>query len=135
MLSELSSSFENLTPEQRQLLAVHIELRNTYLEQTIKLNRLRVALLVQSTPEGEMQVKEFAAKKVAPLRIKLHEHSKKLRESAVDVETLKSMLPMVLMALTSSINLPLVMNALGIEPDMIEELVANARDYIKTGME
>jgi peptidoglycan hydrolase-like protein with peptidoglycan-binding domain len=71
---------------------------------------------------------------VAPVRSRMMEISTELAKQAVDIDKAKAMLPMVLMALSQSVNIPLLMASLNIEPDMVESLTKQLKQYFESGM-
>ncbi|HET6746806.1 MAG TPA: hypothetical protein VFH06_01730 [Candidatus Saccharimonadales bacterium] len=131
---ELSGSFDSLDPEKRRKLADYLEVRNEYLEMTIKLNELRIRTLVEPTAANQDAVNNYASAVLAPMRAKHNELASNLVRDAVNVESLKGMLPMLAMALTSSIDVPLLLTTLNVDPDMIEKIVGEASSFFKRGM-
>ena len=134
MLSEISGSYEGLSGEQRSSLADLIEVRNEYNQALIILNQMRIEVLRNYTEEGEARLTDFSAAIVSPIRIRVSTQLVGIMKDVVDVEGLKGMMPMVVMALLGNINLPLVLNAIGLEPDTIEELINLTKDFFKQGM-
>jgi hypothetical protein len=136
MFGEISTSYRGLSDTQRAALAELFALRNEYYAQATKLNNIRLRVLQDPTPGGEDEVREFAAVMVTPVRMRMVEATGKLlTEEALDLERLKGMLPMVLMALTQSVNVSLLMNLLDVEPDIVEKMLEQVREYFSSGMQ
>lgn len=124
-------SFEHLDPETREVLISLIEKRTAYFAHQTELNRLRIAAIRTPTPEALQAVEEYAATHVRPLRESMAPEMTKLMEQAINVERLMNMLPMVLSALTTSVDVPLLLTILGADPDMISTLVGSAQEYFR----
>lgn len=135
MFSGTMSGFDSLTDEQRQKLAELFELRIEYFEHLRVLYGLRLQQLNNPSEAAEQQALGYSAAVIAPLRTKMTEIGVELAKQAVDVDKAKAMLPMVLMALSQSVNLQLLLTALNIEPDMIDTLTGKLKDYFESGME
>jgi hypothetical protein len=133
-MSDITGSYADLTAEQREKLAAYLTLRNEYLPAQIELNRRRIAVLTNYSPAEEAAIQEYSATVVAPLRLKFSQSWIELLKDSVDVKAMESMLPMVLMVLTQSINVPMLLTTLGLEPDSIDQLTHGLSSYFKKGM-
>jgi hypothetical protein len=134
-MRDITGSYASLSAEQRAKLANLLKLRNEYNAELFELNTRRIAVLLNYSEAGEAAVREYAALVVAPLRRKVaSETSKVISEEAIDMDSLQSMLPMALMALTQSVNIPLLLTAAGLEPDMIEQFTTKVSSYFQQGM-
>jgi hypothetical protein len=136
MLDELSSfpSLDTLDDETRTRLANLLSNRNAYLAEMIKLNELRVDGLLNPTPAKQEAIDAFNSTVVAPLRDGLTSDTLALLGTAVDIDSLKDLVPFMLAGALRSINIPLLMATLGFEPDTINKLVKEISEYIKSGM-
>ena len=134
MFGELNGDLADLEPDLRRKLAQFLERRNTYLTQTQELNRRKVALLVNPTPATRRDLEDYISAVIAPARERLYEDTIELFKEAVDVQKLKEMLPMALMALSEAVNFPILLTLLGADPEDIEKLVGKLRDYFSRGM-
>lgn len=135
VFGEISGSFGDMTPEQRTNLAELVALRSEYYAQVVKISDKLINVLQHPTPEGEADLRELSSALVAPVRSRFADKQRDvIVGDCIDLNELKGMLPMLLMALTQSINLPILMTVLNLEPDMIEQLVGLATDYFKSGM-
>jgi hypothetical protein len=134
VFAELSGSFDSLDPEKRRKLAEYLEVRNEYFEMSIKLNELRIRTLVEPTAANQDAMNDYASAVLAPMRLKHNELASGLVKDAVDLSKLKDMLPMLAAALTSAIDVPLLLTALNADPDMIEKIVSDASAFFKKGM-
>jgi|GEM_PF-5788583 len=133
-MRDITGSYANLSAEQRAKLANLLKLRNEYTAELLKLNERRIAVLLDYSEAGEAEARGYATLVVAPLRRKVVEASRDLYEDAIDMEALQSMLPMALMALTQSVNIPLLLTTAGLEPDMIEQFTTKVSSYFQQGM-
>jgi len=134
LISDITGSFAGLTDEQREKLSAYLTMRNDYLLAQIELNRRRAAVLKNPSPAEEAAIREYSSIVVAPMRRRCGQTALGLMQDSVDVEALESMLPMVLMALTQSINIPLLLATIGLEPDSIEQVTSGVSAYFKKGM-
>lgn len=130
----ISSSYEDLTPEEREKAADLIESRNDLALKMFELNRMRVQVLRNYTPEGEQALANFTSTMIAPLRAHASTQKAALLQDAVNVEGLKSLLPMIAMGLLQNINIPLLLTATDVDPDVINEMMAMAKKFIKDGL-
>ncbi len=130
----VQSGYASLSEEQRKALASMLEDRNTYMEHGVKLNELRIIALRDGTPESEQRVNDYASTVVAPLRKAVAAKANALIVEGIDLDGLKSVLPMIGLALLGAVNLPLLMNASGVDEDMITEFTDMLSQYLKQGM-
>lgn len=134
MFAELSASFDSLDPEQRRKLCNYLEVRNEYLEASIKLNELRMRALVEPTAANQDAIDNYASAVMVPARTKHSMMLAELAKEAVDVQKIQEMLPMLAAAFVSAINVPLLMAALNADPDMIEKIIGEVSSFFKRGM-
>lgn len=130
----LDSSLDSLSPEDRERLADLLEARLALAEQQRVLNQMRITHLRDPKAVSEEQVNGYAKDIIAPARSRISEQQVLLLQSSIDAQKLKDMLPMILLAVTQSINIPLLLAALNIEPDMVEDLVKHIKEFIDSGM-
>lgn len=134
MFSGLDSGFDSLSEDQRQKLIELFQLRIEYHDHLKVLYGLRLQQLTNHSPAADQQVSGYSSAVVAPVRSRMMEISTELAKQAVDIYKAKAMLPMVLMALSQSVNIPLLMASLNIEPDMVESLTKQLKQYFESGM-
>lgn len=134
MLGNMNSSYSSLSEEQRASLTEYLTVHKEYLEASLKLDSLRITALANPTQANEEAMRTYTSTVVAPIRTKMGSMAKGLIEESIDTDKLMEMLPMVLMALTGAINLPLLLNTFNIEPDRIESTIGKASSYFKRGM-
>lgn len=134
MFGELFPSLTEMDRETREKLANLLSDRNEYLEQQQTLNKLRIEMLRDGTPESEQRVKDFNSAVVVPLRAKMTPVILELFQKSVNVEGLKSIMPIIVMGLMQSVNLPLLFATAGVELDAAEEIINTIKDYVKKGM-
>ncbi len=119
----------NLTPDQEAQLAEVLDARIEYTEaKTVLLKMRRNMLNGRVTKE---QVDDYALIVVAPLRLKLTAAVAPLVPSIVNVEQIKTMLPMAVMALLSGINVKLLLELLELDSDQVDEMIAAIQEYIR----
>jgi len=134
MFSGISGSYEDLTEEQRSSLADLLEVRDEYNKALVTINQMRIELLRNYSLAGEQRLNSYSTLVLTPIRARTGELTIGLAKEAVDFEGLKGMLPMVLMALAGNINIPLLLTAANLEPDVIDNVISAAKDFIKQGM-
>jgi len=78
---------------------------------------------------------DYSSTVVAPLRLRVAEYVNPLLEKSVNVDGLKGMLPMLLMALMQNVNVPLLLATVGLDVDNIKKLMELSSDFIKNGMD
>ena len=130
MINALLPPLTDLDEETRLELANYLRGRNEYLEATRTLNELRIQMLIDGTPESAERASDYASTVVGPLRDGLTPRLIGLLKKSVDFESLKGMLPMVVMGLMRSVNLRLMLTTIGYEPDVIDKLVNMIKDYV-----
>ncbi len=119
----------NLTPEQEEQLAKVLDARIEYTEaKTVLLKMRRDMLNGRVTKE---QVNDYAHIVVAPLRLNLTTAVTPLVPDIINVEQIKSMLPMAVMALLNGINVKLLLELLELDSDQIDEMTAAIQQYIR----
>lgn len=134
MFAGIDNGFDSLTEEQRQKLAELFALRVEYYEHLRVLYGLRLQQLNNPSEAAEQQALGYSSTVIAPIRTKMTEIGVELAKQAVDIDRAKAMLPMALMALSQSVNLPLLLTSLNIEPDMIDDLSKKLKEYFESGM-
>ena len=134
MFGEISSSYGELSPEQKQTLASFLADRNEYLTLQVRLNELRIQVLNNPTPAAEEQLQDFASAVVAPVRDRLSQQVLDLVGESVNVDKIMQMLPLLLLTMAQSVNIPMLLTVINLDPDMIEKLIGSASDYFKSGM-
>lgn len=132
MFDMLSTSFASMDAADRAILARLLDKRNEYLAKTIKLNELKIAALTNPSAANEAAVNDFSTAVIAPLRDAMQDDVRALLQKAVDVDGLQSMLPMILAGALQSVNITLLLTAIGIDPDMISKLVKEIKEYISS---
>jgi hypothetical protein len=135
MLGFDSTSYASLTDEQRKTLLDLVRAKDDYMEVGRELNKLRAAALLNPCQKTQEAMENYASAVVAPKRLRVAELQMSLVTGAVSIEKLQSMLPMVALALTQSINLPLLMAALDFDPDVTQKALTDLSAFFKKGME
>lgn len=128
-----SESFlTELDADERETLRRVNQARQEYLEALVKFHQMREQVLANPSIEAEKSLRDYSKTVIAPLRRDMSADVGKLLEKSVDVDGLKSMLPMILLAVSRSVNLPLLMETLNLDSDMIEDTVTKLKDYIRS---
>jgi hypothetical protein len=123
--------FDELTEEQKAKLLEVLELRTKFYRYAREMTRRQIELLRDPSPLAEEELKEFIAEFVTPVRREMAQKGVELSRDAIDIETMKSILPMILMAVTQGVNLPLLMTALGLDTDITIEAFGQIKKIIK----
>ena len=123
------SMFESLDADTRLAVANLLQQRNEYAELMMEVNRRKIQILMNPTAEAEQDLAEYTSAVVAPMRMKMSQDTVALLGKAVDVEAIKGLLPIILLGLTQSIDLPLLFTVMGLDPDMIAESVGYIKEY------
>jgi len=129
MFKEISGSYAQLSAEERDTLATLIQARIDLAEKTAVLDRMRVKVLRNYTPEGETELAEYARTVLDPLRRSVTTQQSEMAMSAIDVKSLKALLPMILLGVSQGINLPMLLATMNVEPDHVEVMVKAAKEY------
>ena len=123
------SAYATMDAAKRRKLADLLHHRNEYSAMVTKVNNQKIQILMHPTAASEQELAEYTRTTVAPMREKLQKETVALMVQAVDVEGLKQMLPMLLAAVANFVDLPLLFEAAGLDPDMIEEALGLLREY------
>ena len=135
MFEEIAKgSFANLTPDQRTKLAELLRTRAEYLAKAADFARMRVDLLENFTPEKEAGLEVYSSAVLAPMRSDMSRQITELLPETVDVEQLKSLMPLVVAGMLGSVNFALLTTVIGIEPDQVSRLESAIMEYTKRGI-
>lgn len=134
VFSNEESMISSLDAETRDLFVQLLEVRNKYYALMGDYNRRQIGVAKNPDPAEEKALIEYSTLVLRPVRQEIKVLSMALFHKAIDVDGLKEMLPMALMALTSSINIPLVLTVLGIDPDAVSEAVEEISSFFGEGM-
>ena len=129
-----STPFSDLDEETRRKLADLIEARNTYLNHLMVLNGMKIDALRSPDPAKDARIGDYSSALIAPIRTHMTELTAEMLECAVDVEKAKALLPMLLLAATQTVNLPMLMVVLGLDPDQFTFLIGKIKDAISDNM-
>lgn len=132
MFETVPTSLAGLDEETRLKLADLLTRRNEYFVQLTKLNELRIQALMNPSTYLEEQMNDFNSAVVAPLRDGMSKDMSSILDGAVNVDNIKALMPMILMGVLQSVNVPLLLVTLGLEPDMIEKLVSEINKFIRS---
>lgn len=120
--------------EERQALVSLLNDREGYLEKLLEATRLRRKALESNDPADYEAASDHSTAVVLPLRRNLQLKMAELMEQAVDVEGLKMMAPMLLLASVQHINVPLLLEAFGASPEDIAEQVSHLKRFMRRDM-
>ena len=132
---EIIPPLHTLPPKDRQALASLIEARNTYRLAQLRLDTLKVQLLRSTDPAEQQRLTEeidlLAHVTLAPARTEHSHILVPLLKSAVDIEELKELAPMLVLNLLQTVNLPLLMEAFGLDADNVKDVSAMLKQFLK----
>lgn len=126
----LKLSLEDLSEDERAKLVMLLRKRDAYMMHSRALNDLRITYLQNPTESNAASVEAYNTTVLAPMRRDMQEDFVGLLEMSIDVEGIKKFLPMALAGFLQSVNLPLLLTALGWEPEAINDLINLAKDYM-----
>jgi hypothetical protein len=129
-----SAPFSDLDEETRLKLADLIEARNNYMNHIMVLNSMKIDALRAPDPTKDARIADYSSALIAPIRTHMSELTTEMLERAVDVEKVKALLPMLLLVATQAVNLPVLMMALGLDPDQFTFLIGKIKDAISDNM-
>lgn len=101
---------DQLDDETKQRLASLLENRNVYLLHFVELNRMRILQLTNPSPENAARMDQYVEQHMAPIREQMMLDSAHLLETAIDMDAIKEMLPMLLAGVMQKVNLPLLLH-------------------------
>lgn len=116
------------TDEVAAKLADLYDARVAYMQAAGPLYRMKASQLRGGISDNE--VSSYATLVVAPVRLELNQKMEELLADTVDIDKLKEMLPMAALAILNAVNLPLLLEVFGIDPDRVTELMDKVKEYI-----
>jgi hypothetical protein len=119
IIARLSNDLTRLTADERRELAQLVQARIEYTKLTIQYDELKLAFLLNPTREAQKAFEDYAAVTVHPARAALGKESRDVLKMAVDVEALMRSIPMLMAIFTQAINLPLLLNAINVDPTQV----------------
>lgn len=131
MFGVFDTSLTGLDRDTQLKLAMMLSSRAEYMRLAADMNDRKAKLLADPTEEGEQELAEFSSVVVAPARMRVAEQMSELLKESIDVDKLQGMLPMLLAGAMSAVNLPLVLNILGLDPDMISQVAKLGKDFLQ----
>lgn len=126
-------SYADLTEEQRTKLLNLISAEEDYLQAALKLNNLRMQALVNPGQKTQEAVEDFASAVVASKRDKLTEERRALMMEAVDIDGAIGLLYSAGLGVLQHVNLPLLMEAAGVDPDVAQKAMTDVATFLKKG--
>jgi hypothetical protein len=83
--------------------------------------------------ENERRLVDYTTEFIAPLQEALSAQVIKVLRSAIDVEGIREMLPMLALSLLQHVKLPLLLTALGVNADAIQAWISTIKDFTENG--
>lgn len=131
-----SMGIDRLNPEwdeeTRQLLATLLTLRNQLRQQQCQVDAMRIQQLTGGNVT-EADIDAYTTQNITPLRGQIAELSMPLLLTAINVDEIKKMLPMILSLLPQVVDIRLVMLAAGFDEDAIDGVITKVRELISGG--
>jgi hypothetical protein len=127
--SSEGTSLSELDTETRLRLANLLTLRGELQEKMWEVNRRKIALLMSPSAAGEQDLAEYNSAVVAPLRARVAEMTTELMNECIDLDKIKSLVPMFLLGMSQAINFPMLFSVLNIDPDHAAELFVKMKEF------
>lgn len=118
------------TPEEQTYLMVLLQRQQELHEAQAHLARLRLQQLRDPKPGGDEEIVDFAKMFVAPKRISMSKDAMPLLESAVDIEGLKSLLPMLVAGVLQYVDVDKLLYLSGMDADVVDDIVKAINKFI-----
>ena len=132
---EIIAPLHELPEADRTALADFIAVRDDYRLAQLRVSKLKSNLLRTNNPAEQERISSeidiLTSTIVAPAR---EAHSRALRsfmQHCVNTQGLKEMFPMLLAGVLHSVNLPLLLEAIGFDGDNVKDLSAILKDVLK----
>jgi hypothetical protein len=136
VMSEMHESmFDGLSSEGRERLIAILELRELQLQYQVELNRMMIDQARNPTAHGDRIIGEYKRMRLNPIEDKIAEQSMGLVAEAIDIEGIKSLLPMFVASIMQKVNLPLVLALTGASPERAAAIKSFLEDLYRKGME
>jgi hypothetical protein len=126
--------YAGLTPEQQTTLVNLVSTEKEYLEACLELNSLRMQALTNPCQKTQEAVEDYTSTVVAPLRDNLTSQRRALLTEAVDLNGVLGTLSFAGVGLLNHVNLPLLLEALGIDSDHATKALAEITTFLQKGM-
>lgn len=130
-MDDILGSSNDLSDEDRAQLAVLIRKRLETAQANLHYQKLFLQYLDDPTDSHRDTLDLFTKTVLEPLR---KEETKLVGErvvSALNIEGLKGMLPMLLLLLKNNINIPVLLSSIGVLQGQVDDLMEFVMDFIK----
>lgn len=104
--------------------------RAEYLQAAAQVQNMRAEQLKGSFRFDQAELDSYVEQVLAPRRTKVYRLQSEMLVDAVDVDQIKSLLPMVLAGLISKVDLELVLSIIGVDIDAAKEGMELIREFI-----
>lgn len=128
------SDLDQLDAATRQKLADYLAASNAYYMRAGEVNRQLIAWLHNPEAAAMQAIQDYTSDILNPAEDEKRRLRDELMEVAVDIDGLKSILPMIISAVTRSVNLPLLLTLIDFDPKMINQGLEMLRRYLESGM-
>lgn len=127
---ELDFVTADLDDETRARVAEIYRLRIEHLDLKRQEFERRLVLLHAPNEAAERELAEFSRLFVKPVRLRLSEALNELVGGAIELDGLKTLLPVVVMGVLQHVNVPLLVAAYDLDLDMVKDTLDRARKYL-----
>ena len=124
-------SEDELSNEDKEFMKTLTAKRITHGEANLKYQRLYLRYLQDPSESNKADLDLFADITYNPSLIEIQETVKIGVKRAVDIDGLKSMLPMMALIAKNAINIPLLLGVININPATVDEVMEVVTDFIK----
>jgi hypothetical protein len=127
--------YERITDDQRRLMVAVTQAKVDLDKAQLTYNKLKLTALNDPSEYNLSQLSDFASLKLRHLRDDHRNLQNQLLLESVNVDKLKEILPVLLLALSQAIDVPLLLDSVGIDENMISEGMTLLKDFFKNGFD
>lgn len=128
---EAGDWMENLDDETCQKLADLLSARAEYFQAASMVARMRAEQLKGSKIVNPEELDEYVKQVLDPRRAYMHRLMQSMLSESLDINKIKSLVPMVAAGLMSQVDFELIFNVVGVDVDLAKELLDSIREFIK----
>lgn len=129
IFDSISADLADVDPALRPKLAELLYTKAQLFHYRSELCAKKAKQLSNPSNEQDAELVRYSEEVVKPIRRQYSKLVVELFEHAVDRERLKNMLPMALYSLSHAVNVPLVLNMLDADPDMLNEMADHLKEF------
>ena len=120
-----------LSDEDKEYMKILTAKRITHGEANLKYQRLYLRYLQDPSESNKADLDLFADMTYNPGMIEVQDTVKIGIKRAVDIEALKSMVPMMALLAKNAINIPLLLGVININPALVDEVMEMVTDFVQ----